>query len=128
MVRGQSDEVIAIDTGIWLEGLLYGGSAEELVKMAVTGRVNLISSEGLLDKLARTLERRLGFSEAAIDQVRQFVRECTIMVDDGDVDFEGPHPVLELAHRAGATAIATTDNSELLRRKTYLGIPIVRVT
>ena len=36
-------ERIAIETALWLEALLFGGTAEELVKMSLTSRVQLIS-------------------------------------------------------------------------------------
>ena len=131
-------EVLAVDNGIWLAGLVYGGSAEELIKLGITGRVSLVTCESLLEELVQILRDVLLFSEAAIEQVRVFIDECAeILRDVGSVAHlnghravpaAGPflqHPVLELATRSQATAIATTERSPLTSLGDWQGIPII---
>ena len=122
-------ERIAIETALWLEALLFGGTAEELVKMSLTGRVQLISSRVQLDKRIQVLRERLDFSEAALDQVRRFVEDQVEIVELGEAPAAGiPEnlpPILRAARIGSAHAIATTDRSNLLSLETFEGIPIV---
>lgn len=126
---GETD-LIAIDTGVWLQGLLFGGTAEDLVRMAVIESVRLVTSERLLRDLAEVLAAPLAFSAAAIDEVLRFVRDCTLVIDDDEearVQGDGAPALLRVARRAQASAIATTERSPLLALRAFDGIPIVAV-
>lgn len=123
-------ETIAVDTAVWLESLLFGGASEELVKLAVTGRVRFLTSEALIEQLARSLRTKLGFSDRAVRQVGHFVRSCSDLVpepDEPDPSANGDksRALLEAAERGEATLIATTQRAELLRMESHAGIPIV---
>lgn len=131
---------IAVDTGVWLEGLIFGGAAEDLVKGAVLGRVTLLTSEPLLAELVGVLRRDFEFSETAATQLARWVREVSevvhhaAMVEAGaEADLNGSAPdcgaaaVLRAAERGGATAIATTHRRAHAALQDHGGIPVVHV-
>lgn len=78
--KAEPSERIAVDTGVWLHGLLHGGGAEELMKMAVTGKIRLLTSEVLLEELARLVRTNLDFSENAIRELLKTVRDCAVVI------------------------------------------------
>lgn len=108
-------ETIVVDTAVWMDALLFGASSEELVKLGVTGRVRLISSELLLGELADVLQRGLDYSDAAVREVLRFVRDTAHVIDDLDVPAAGisHNIVFSVARQAGATCVATTEGSRL---------------
>ncbi len=125
----QEGERIAIETAIWLEALLFGGSAEELIKMSLTGRVRLVGTEVQITRLLEVLRDRLGFSEAALREVRGFVEDQVEIVTPGPQPAAGVleplPPILQAARHGSVTAIATTGRSSLLSLESFEGIPIV---
>lgn len=122
-------ERIAIETAIWLEALLFGGSAEELVKMAMTGRVRLVCSEAQIDRLLAVLRDRLQFSATALAEVRILVEDLVELVVPAALPAAGvPEdlpPILYTARVGAVSAIATTGRSNLLALESFEGIPIV---
>ena len=122
---------IAVEAAVWLEALLYGGPAEELVKMGLTGRIHIISTDLEVERLLAALCRRLGFSEAAAAEVRTFIEDCAEILPvvtppaAGQPD-ETPS-ILQAARAAEVNAIATTGRSRLLELGDFEGIPIVSV-
>ena len=122
-------QVVAVDNGIWLDALFFGGSSEDLVRLAIMGRVRLLTSETLLAQLGLVLARRLAFSEPAVAQVFRFVRECSdVLPDAGANGSEAVHPTLEVASRGQATAIVITQRSRLSHLGEFQGIPIVSMS
>ena len=124
-------ELIAVDTGIWIEGLLYGGPAEELVKMAVSQSIKLMTCESMLLELSQVLQDGLSFSPAGAREACRFVRDCATVVKDDEGPAAGPNDprasLLKISVEHGATAIATTERSRLLRLDQHEGIPIVSI-
>ncbi|MEZ6197743.1 MAG: PIN domain-containing protein [Planctomycetota bacterium] len=123
-------DLIAVDTGVWLEGLLFGGSAEELVRMAVAEQIRLVTCEALILELETILRRRLAFSEAAAQAVVEFVRDCAEVRPDpgpaaGALDRRAL--LLNVAERSGADAIFTTDRSRLHRLGRSSSVPVVSI-
>ncbi|HGY93012.1 MAG TPA: hypothetical protein ENK43_17750 [Planctomycetes bacterium] len=130
-------QVLAVDNGVWLSGLIYGGPAEELIQLGVTGGVRLVTTQSMIDSMVRILRERLGFSEAALEQVVQFIRECAEVLEDtvppdGDAASTlrpaagpGEYAVLDAADRGEASAIAVAGPSPLQQMPTWQGIPIV---
>ena len=131
MTNSPKKEKIAVDTAIWLEALLYGGSAEELIKMAITHKVELIMTEPQFDDLAQALSNSLQFSVEAIAQVRRFIEECAEILPGRALQpASGAHElpeILHLARESDASAIATTERSILVQMGDFEGIPIVVV-
>ncbi len=136
-MSASTPQVLAVDNGVWLTGLIYGGPAEELIQLGVTGGVTLVTTESMIQSMIRILRDRLGFSEAALEQVVVFIRECAVVLEDtptpdGDVVpvlqpacGPGAYAVLEAANRGEASAIAVAGPSPLQQMPTWQGIPIV---
>lgn len=124
-------DTIAVDTAVWMDALLFGGSSEELVKLGMTGRVRLVTSEILLGELAELLQRGLDYSDAAVHEVLRFIRDTAEVHDDLDAAAAGAgvprEAVLDIAHRAGATCVATTDGSALAPLDGRGGIPVISI-
>ncbi len=130
-------QVLAVDNGVWLSGLIYGGPAEELIQLGVTGGVRLVTTQSMIDSMVRILRDRLNFSEAALEQVVKFVRECAEVLEDvttkdGDsgtvlqpASGPGSYAVLDAADRGEASAIAVAGPSPLQQMPAWQGIPIV---
>lgn len=109
-------DLIAIDTGVWLESILFGGAAEELIQMAVAEQVRLITTESLIEDLRLVLERRLAFSTRAAEAVVEFVRTCADVRPDqapaaGASDRHAR--LIRIAETAGADAVFTTERSRI---------------
>jgi predicted nucleic acid-binding protein len=123
---------IAVDTAIWLKALLFGGSAEELIKMSLTGKVEVLTTDVQFADLARVLSERLGFSETAIAEVRIFMESATTLVEAPALPAAGPgenlSPLLRVARESQVSAIATCDRSKLMGMNEFEGIPIVTVS
>lgn len=123
-------DLIAIDTGVWLEGLLFGGAAEELVHMAVAEQIRLITSESLVEDLRSILERRLDFSPRAATAVVAFVRTCAEVLPDLAPASGPPDPharLLRLAEASGADAVFTTERSRIHGLAGRSEVPVVSI-
>ena len=106
--------VVVVGARIWLTGLMFGGVAEELLKTGISRRQRLLTTERSVQELTVVLRDRLGFSEPALDQVRQFVNDCAEIVDDpvscgcgyeyGDV---ASGRLAEVAEKPGADTFST---------------------
>ena len=123
---------IAVDTSIWLKALLFGGSAEELINLALTGKVEILTTETQFADLANILSHRLKFSETSIAEVRKFIESVATIVRVATEPAAGPgdemSTLLRAARDSQATAIATSDNSKLNSLEEFEGIPIVTVS
>lgn len=124
-------ELIAVDTGVWIEGLLYGGPAEELVKMAVSSNVVLMTCESMLLELSQVLQDGLSFSPAGAREACRFVRDCATVVNDIEGpaagSFDARASLVKASVEQGATLIATTERSRLFQLDAPPGIPIVSI-
>lgn len=103
-MRKSPTDIIAVDTDVWLDALLYGGAGEELVRMALGQGVSLVTSDTLLDELMSQLKTRWDFSDRALFQARRFITDCAeVIVDDAQL----LRTAEAVASVRGATAIAT---------------------
>ncbi len=127
---------IAVDTSIWLKALLFGGSAEELIKMSLTGKVEVLTTDIQFADLALVLREKLGFSATAIAEVKLFMESATTIIKTSDEPAAGPaagpggvlSPLLRAARESQVNAIATSERSKLMGLDEFEGIPIVTVT
>lgn len=123
---------IAVDTAIWLKALLFGGSAEELIKMAVTGKVEILTTEAQFEDLKQVLQNRLNFSDTAVAEVRTFMETATTLVKTPEEPAAGPgerlSPLLRAARHSKVSAIATSDGARFAGIEDFEGIPIVTVS
>ena len=128
---------VVVDTNIAVSGLLWNGPPYELLKLAITGRVLLYTSEPLLQELSRVLKYKqfkvkLQQHGLEPEQVVSLYARLTVpvtpvvlppvIVADPDDD-----AVLACAVAVKAQALVSGD-SHLLALGTFGGIPILKAT
>ena len=106
---------VVIDTNVLISALVFpGGAPEQVYRLAIEGRITLVTSPPLLAELGRVLTEKFVWQD---DYVRaalaQIVRICeivepvervSIIADDPDDD-----RVLEAAQTSGAALIVSGD-------------------
>jgi putative PIN family toxin of toxin-antitoxin system len=128
---------LVVDTNIAVSGLLWNGPPNELLKLAITGRVLLYTSETLIQELSRVLkykqfkvklhqhglepEQVVGLYARLAISVTPVVLPPVVLADPDD------DAVLACAVAAKAQALVSGD-SHLLALGTFDGIPILKVT
>ncbi len=73
-----------LDTNIWISGLLWGGQARAIIKLAQQNRIVVYISSSLLNELEETLkyvklERRLMQLEITRDEILEEVKKITLL-------------------------------------------------
>lgn len=118
------------DTNVLVSAYCFGGAPAELLRAAIRGEIELVTSPVLLAELARVLADKLGFDEAHVaDVVRQLVRVATVVRPTqtlGIVVDEPDNRVLECALE-GETGLIVSGDRHLLDLGAYEGVRIVRV-
>ncbi len=116
------------DTNVLVSALIFpGGAPEAVYRLAVEGRIELVSSRPLLAELGRVLVDKFAWEpERAEEAVAQLVRIADVVepaetVDEIELD-PADNRVLEAA-AAGADAIVSGDR-HLLELASWRGIPI----
>lgn len=120
------------DTNILISGLVYQrGNPYRLLRMAMSGEINMTVSQAILDEMADVLARKFKMTETAIEEAKAIVRiaartvqpsvELEVVKDDPDDD-----KIIECAVTAGSDYIVTGDR-HLLKLKQYDSIGIVKV-
>ena len=134
MGDSSTSDILAVDNSVWLSGLMYGGSAEELIRCGMAGQVTLVTGKALVAELMRTLRNDLRYSERAVEEVANAIQDCATVYDDAGVvngiaagPSIGSASILSLAKLAGATAIATMSGTKLERMGEHETIPIVTI-
>lgn len=106
---------IVIDTNVLISALVFpGGVPEQVYRLAIEGRVTLVTSPPLLAELGRVLTEKFGWQDvylrAALAQIVRIgeivepVERVSVLADDPDDD-----RVLEAAQTAGAAVIVSGD-------------------
>ena len=106
---------VVIDTNVLISALVFpGGAPEQVYRLAIEGRITLVSSPPLLAELGRVLTERFGcqddYLRAALAQIVRIceivepVERVSIIADDPDDD-----RVLEAAQTSGAALIVSGD-------------------
>lgn len=124
---------VVLDTNILISAFVFpGGPHEDVLRAAIEGRIELVTSPPLLTEFGRVLSSRFGWepslAEEAVAQLARFgtiVRpqeQVSLIVDDPDDD-----RVLEAALSARADVIVSGDR-HLLSLRTWRGIEIENAT
>lgn len=106
---------VVVDTNVLVSALVFpGGVPEQVYRLAIEGRITLVTSRPLLAELGRVLTQKFGWQDdylrAALAQILRIgeivePRErVSIIADDPDDD-----RVLEAAQTAGAAVIVSGD-------------------
>jgi putative PIN family toxin of toxin-antitoxin system len=120
---------VVADTNVLVSALIFpGGLPEAFYRLALEGRIELVTSRALLAELGRVLTEKFGWEpDRAGEAVGQVIRLAEI-VEPGEALSEieadpADDRVLEAAAEGNADAIVSGDN-HLLALGTWRGIPI----
>lgn len=123
---------VVLDTNVLVSALIFpGGPPEALYRLALEGRIDLVTSPALLAELGRVLEQKFGWERDRAEQaVAQLTRIGTVVDPKQDLRVVSADPsddrVLEAAAEGGAEVIVSGDR-HLLRLGTWSGVPIETV-
>ena len=106
---------VVVDTNVLVSALVFpGGVPEQVYRLAIEGRITLVTSPPLLAELGRVLTQKFGWQDdylrAALAQIVRIgeivepVERVSVIADDPDDD-----RVLEAAQTAGAAVIVSGD-------------------
>ena len=116
------------DTNVLVSGILFGGTPRSLMRAAIRGEVDLVTSPRLLRELEGLLERKFGFSGASATTIRAELESLAEVVVPEHVPRVCRDPdddqVLAAALQGGAGFIVT-GNADLLVLATHEGIEII---
>jgi len=121
---------VVLDTNVYISAYGFGGKPAEVMRAAILGEFELVTSPAILLEVADKLETVLGFDRKHTTEVaRQIARVATIVrpvhriavvADDAD------NRILEAAAESGADFIVSGDR-HLLDLGKWEGIRVVRV-
>jgi putative PIN family toxin of toxin-antitoxin system len=120
---------VVADTNVLVSALIFpGGPPEAVYRLALEGKIEIVTSRPLLAELGRVLTEKFGWEpERAEEAVAQLVRLAEIVEPSetiADVDADpADNRVLEAAAAGGAAAIVCGDR-HLLELKAWRGVPI----
>jgi hypothetical protein len=128
---------VLIDTNIWISGLLWGGKAREIIKLAQQNQIILYISCPLLNELTETLQypklqRRLAQLELTDSELIEEVNRLTVLCQPTPLapisELRDPKDkiVLETALTIPVDIIVSGD-LDLLILQQYQQIPIVTI-
>ncbi|MGH2726846.1 MAG: putative toxin-antitoxin system toxin component, PIN family [Actinomycetota bacterium] len=119
-----------LDTNVLISAFLFpGGAPETVFRLALEGRIELVTSTVLLTEFGRVLGERFGHEAARVsERIGQIIAVATITKPGTRVHEIGDDPdddrVLEAALAGDATVIVSGDK-HLLRLGTWRGIRIL---
>ena len=121
---------IVADTNVLVSALLFGGNPEQVLLSALSGQVELFTSDALLEELQRVLAQKLHVppeKERELLDVVRSVAQTVSPTDQIDVikECEADNRVLECGLAAGAQVIVTGDTRHILPIGSFRGIRIV---
>ncbi|MDO8650467.1 MAG: putative toxin-antitoxin system toxin component, PIN family [Candidatus Berkelbacteria bacterium] len=119
---------VVLDTNIIVSGLLFGGKPLQILEGVVDGKIEVYTSEVLMDECLRILEMKFGLSRDRLTETEESLRENfkivrpqTTVKIARDTDDDA---VLAVALEVGADFLVSGDN-DLLVLKHIANIPIV---
>jgi putative PIN family toxin of toxin-antitoxin system len=120
---------VVADTNVLVSALIFpGGPPEAFYRLALEGRVNLVTSRPLLTELGRVLTQKFGWEpELAEPAVGQLIRLAEVVDPDeaiSDIEADpADNRVLEAA-AAGNAAVIVSGDQHLLELGSWRGVPI----
>jgi len=119
---------LVLDTNVVISGLVFGGPPRELLDLALTGAVEVVTSPALEDELERVLRRKFPQDRLVILETLSALQEITTRVSPRETlsaisDDPTDNRVLECALSVRADAIVSGDR-HLLACREFRGIPI----
>lgn len=128
-MRHEVTEVV-LDTNVYISAYGFGGKPADVMRAAIAGEFELITSPAILVEVADKLEAVLGFDRNHTeDVVRQIARVATIVRPDSRlavVADDADNRILEAAIEAAAEFIVTGDR-HLLDLGAWEGVRVMKV-
>ena len=121
---------VVLDTNIIISAILFGGKPEEVIKLALAGKINLLISYDIIAETVFILRNKFKWSNYQVREVDLMLRDNAILVvplkrlsvvDEDDAD----NRILECALEGKANYIISGDKKHLLRLESFKGIPII---
>lgn len=120
---------VVFDTNVLIANALKDGFTREILKLAITGTIDLLTSEPIISELDEKLRTKFSWEEPRINQYTNAIREIAqiikptekINVIKSDPD---DNKILECAVAGKAELIVSAD-SDLIKLKNFQGIGIV---
>ena len=114
-----------------MSALIWGGKPQQLLEMALAGKVRLFISDAIMDEMLEVLETKFKHSPKLLAREKEYIGKCTVRVVPkikldvvtGDPD---DNRIVECAVHSRSEAIITNDG-DLLRMKSYKGIRMMKV-
>lgn len=124
---------VAVDTNIWLSGLLWSDVPGQILELVENGEIDAIGSEEISDELLKTLsrpkfEKRLNQLRLDLDTVMLGVRQVmtivpTIMIQVPNL--RDPKDSIIIAAISGRAELIVTGDQDLLVLEEIAGIKIL---
>ena len=122
---------VTLDTNIYISALQFGGSAAELLQLALDGEIEVAISQPIIEETLRVLREKFGWQQASLEGALAVIQSCTQLVNaSGTLNVVPCDPddnrILECAVTAKSEVIVTGDR-DLLQISEYGGIRIIRI-
>lgn len=118
---------VLLDTNVLVSAILFGGVPRQLLEAALTGDLDLITSQPPLAELETVLTRKFEFPSSMTASIRAELEALSEIVEPGQIKrvtrTEADDVVLATAV-AGIAEVLVTGDKELLGLEAYQGIPI----
>jgi len=122
---------VTADTNIWISAFNYGGNPRKLIDLADAGKIDLATSDAIIEETRRILGKRFGWPPEDIAdaeaEMRRLARHVIPHVTlDAVKDDPSDNRIVECAVSAGSDYLVTGDK-DLLRLGQYDSVRIVNV-
>ncbi len=120
---------VVLDTNILISAFVFpGGSPEAVYRLALEGRIEMVTSPALLAEFGRVLAEKFGWEASVAEEAVAQVLRIGVLVRPGETVAEiaadpADDRVLEAAAEAKADVIVSGDR-HLLRLTTWRGVRV----
>ncbi|MDP2720730.1 MAG: putative toxin-antitoxin system toxin component, PIN family [bacterium] len=120
---------VVFDTNVLIANALKDGFTRELLNLAITGTIDLLTSEPIISELEGKLKTKFSWEELRLKQYINTIREIALVIEPKEkitVIKTDPNDnkILECAVAGKANLIVSAD-SDLIKLKSFQGIGIV---
>lgn len=120
---------VVLDTNIIISALNFGGTPAMVMNLAVSGEIQNITSQTILDEVEGVLVRKFLWENAPARNVCSWLIFFSELVSPKErisvIDYQPDNRILECAVEGRAKLIISGDKKHLLKLKEYQGILIL---
>ena len=120
---------IAFDTNIFIAAALKEGFTDDLIELSAEGKIDILTSEAILDELREKLSDKFKWTEDKIDFfINRIIKNSKIVIPKSKIKIVDRDPddnkILECAVAGNADIIVSSDQ-DLIKLKEFRGIAII---